>query len=599
LSSPRIIKPELSIAFDHLLTRMMAKDRDKRYDSWEQLIEDLRVLLDAPDPAALKLPPLPDPLPLGGINAEDDPPETLVVQLRKQSTAGSGAEIELKPREREPAPLSPPETAGEEGVPGLKPLERPDTEVPLPSPPSAAPPDAEPEGQDEESAPVSAVPPPKDRSINKAVAFAVVAFTLLGVAAGGVYLWIAAQDAEGDRVAGHQQQQVDEDRDTVVAVEGAIAYQQTRAEIAAKAEEQERRVGEMLSEAAASEKKNPLDVAAAIAKYQAIEKHAAGTRYELEVRDHLTRLEKQLANAPDLLVAELRREGDELARAWRFHEAARVANGYDGALAAVTTDARRELAASYLATARTVDALYAAMRPGVQGLAKVRLAPLRDAVVTLEGQPRWQQEAMAVDAAAGMRELLVVGNQFFESFSQSAGRELTLTIDGREGRWRIRGAGDLGLRADLDGRTRTLTMASFSAREILGRVQKDDSVGYALLRAVLAARADRPDVATNTLAGLPDGILPRMLAGELLLHRATGNWEGDGATRLSLRSDGMTLSLSGRRIVGPTGILANELLLMGSNGQISNRYPVDLSEDGKVLDMRLASGEKLRFRRSN
>ena len=116
---------------------------------------------------------------------------------------------------------------------------------------------------------------------------------------------------------------------------------------------------------------------------------------------------------------------------------------------------------------------------------------------------------------------------------------------------------------------------------------------------MLAARADRPDVATNTLAVLPDGMLPRLLSGEILLRRAAGNWSGDDDARLSLRPDAMTLAVSGRRIVGPVGMFADELVVLGSSGAISQRYPMQLNDAADNLELRISPGKTLNFRRSN
>jgi serine/threonine-protein kinase len=306
LPSPQDRNPSISDAVAYLIFKSMAKNRNRRYGDWAEIIADLERLKGADDVKKIRIPMTKREMVDMFHDERSSPPPTLVRLLKPRTSFGEDELIELKPETSvgalplvseldddvlELAPVEPAAAPAPKADAAPAPADAAAPQVPAAPVPTAASgpqvpaaPDSA-EGASNEPQTVTLMPASAQRVLPY-VSLIVLILVLVGV--GAITKVIMDADKKNDAPPPPSQAEIKakQEHNLVVDVEGAIAEHQTKAEQEAKLSN----LQAMVDYAGGYLAKNPGDYDGAIGKFELVKEEAAGTQFMLVADEEIDKL---------------------------------------------------------------------------------------------------------------------------------------------------------------------------------------------------------------------------------------------------------------------------------------------------------------------
>jgi serine/threonine-protein kinase len=305
LPSPQDRNPDISDAVAYLIFKSMAKNRDRRYIDWAEMIADLERLSNADDVKKIRIPMTKREMVDMFHDENSNAPATLVRLLKPRTSFGEDELIGLKPETSVGALPLVPEL--DDGVLELAPEEPPQQQDAAPAAPPPAP--AASSGPQVPAAPapvassgpqVPAAPessggsapqqvtlmPASAQKVLPYVSLIVIILVVVGIGAITKVIMDADKRNDAPPPPSANEIKAQQEHNLVVDVEGAIAEHQTKAEQEAKL----KNLQGMLDYAGGYLGKNPGDYEGAISKFELVKNEAAGTQFMLVADEEIDKL---------------------------------------------------------------------------------------------------------------------------------------------------------------------------------------------------------------------------------------------------------------------------------------------------------------------
>lgn len=504
LRSPQEHNPELSNAAAHAIHLMMAKNRARRYQSWDELIKDIKLLL-AQDPQTLELVISEEILHAdldSGSETSSAPAPTLT--LAASQTLSQTSLSDLLQQDQQGRPRT-----------SATKLLGPNTTAP-----------AQPTVIPAESPPLSPMAPPKNFGLYSRIALAILSLAVLFFVGSGVLSIIEKSRVErAEKHRKNSEKIKEKNRLTVAEVEGGLVEHATRVEIETQAAEKAKRLEEMLEYARDFQKKHPEQLTETLAAYHKVQKYAKGTKYELMVDAELAKLKKELAVAPEKWLKKLRFQANALVAKKDYHAAQRLYTRYRGPFAAETAGARKKSAAALAVPAAQTDAtltLFRRLFPPLRHLETDKVRAILNQVRNTPGTAANHQQKELIDQTAGLLDEM---HQLIASFQPELNKKTTLYLHGRKqaSHLVLQEVKDFSIVVLRQNQQLELPLHRINARTLIPRIPHPKAPVGIQFKALLAAYHSRPAIAIKMLSGKPQW-LSAALAGQLRLEGLTGTW---------------------------------------------------------------------------